>query len=128
MSEILSFSLDSETLKELEEVQKALGIKNRSELVRAGLRNLMAERRELEKLSGLTTAIAIAVHEEGGEENVAEIGHEFKDITATQIHHNAGRDCLELFILNGNAKRIVEFGKELKKSKRVKYSRVVSVR
>ncbi len=126
MAKILSFSLDESTLRELELASKNMGFKNRSELVRAALRTLIAERTELEKISGRATAVAIAVHDRNADREISHFRHDYGNIVSTQIHHSSGGECIELFLLEGGAARIVEFGKALKKSRGVKYSRIVS--
>ncbi|MCD6036624.1 MAG: putative nickel-responsive regulator 1, partial [Nitrososphaeraceae archaeon] len=43
---IVSISLNQEILSEIDKLQNVLGFSGRSEIVRAGIRNLLAEERE----------------------------------------------------------------------------------
>ena len=126
MSTILSFSLDADTARELEKAQKELGFKNRSELLRAGLRTLVAEKQELKKMKGNTSAVAVVVHSSNADDAIASVRHSFSDIVSTQVHNVSLGECLEVFVLNGKAERIAELAGELKRNSKIKYSRVVS--
>ena len=128
MVNIVSFSVDENTQKELDKAVKDLEFKNRSEMIRAAVRTLVAEKQELEKLKGKTTAVAVVVHATDADDSVTEIRHSFGDIVSTQVHNTSLGDCLEVFVLSGDAKRIIGFAQQLKKNRKVKYSRVMSTK
>ncbi|MGP3668127.1 MAG: CopG family ribbon-helix-helix protein [Candidatus Bathyarchaeota archaeon] len=107
MTKIISISLNEELLKEMDEVQREFGFSGRSEVVRAGIRMLIADSREKKKLVGEINSILLLVHNQEVEDTVTVIKHEFEDIICTQIHsHLKDGKCLEVFILNGNVERI----------------------
>ena len=109
MSRIISVSLSESLLEEVSRIQREMGFSGRSEVIRAGLRRLIAERRELERLSGRINSILLVVHEREDEDVVNRIKHEFDDIINTQLHSHLKRNkCLEIFILDGDAERIRE--------------------
>jgi len=109
MSRIISVSLSESLLEEVSRIQREMGFSGRSEVIRAGLRRLIAERRELERLSGRINSILLVVHEREDEDVVNRIKHEFDDIINTQLHSHLKREkCLEIFILDGDAERIRE--------------------
>ncbi|VVB70720.1 Putative nickel-responsive regulator [uncultured archaeon] len=58
--------------------------------------------------------MAIIVHKDVNEEKLHALKHEFNDILTTQIHNYFSGDCIEVFIVNGNAERVKKFSKELK--------------
>lgn len=109
MSRIISVSLSESLLEEVSRIQREMGFSGRSEVIRAGLRRLIAERRELERMKGRINSILLVVHEREDEDVVNRIKHEFDDIINTQLHsHLKGEKCLEIFILDGEAERIRE--------------------
>jgi len=109
MSRIISVSLSESLLEEVSRIQREMGFSGRSEVIRAGLRRLIAERRELERMRGRINSILLVVHEREDEDVVNRIKHEFDDIINTQLHsHLKGEKCLEIFILDGEAERIRE--------------------
>lgn len=96
-------------MEEVSRIQREMGFSGRSEVIRAGLRRLIAERREREGLSGRINSILLVVHERKDEDIVNRIKHEFDDVINTQLHsHLRGEKCLEIFILDGEAERIRE--------------------
>ena len=54
------------------------------------------------------------------------IRHSYEDIVSTQVHNSFSEECIEVFVLKGSAKRIVQLAEELKKNRKVKYAKVVS--
>ncbi len=109
MPRIISVSLSESLLEEVSRIQREMGFSGRSEVVRAGLRRLIAERRKRERLSGRINSILLVVHEREDEDIVNRIKHEFDDVINTQLHsHLRGEKCLEIFILDGEAERIKE--------------------
>ena len=67
---IVSVSLNEEILHEMDKLQKALGFSGRSEIIRAGIRNLLSEEKKRQDLIGLLNALFLVIHdEESDEEN-----------------------------------------------------------
>jgi len=109
MPRIISVSLSESLLEEVSRIQREMGFSGRSEVIRAGLRRLIAEHRERKRLSGRINSILLVVHEREDEDIVNKIKHEFDDIINTQLHSHLKREkCLEIFILDGDAERIRE--------------------
>ena len=109
MPRIISVSLSENLLEEVSRIQREMGFSGRSEVIRAGLRRLIAEHRERKRLSGRINSILLVVHEREDEDIVNRIKHEFDDIINTQLHSHLKRNkCLEIFILDGDAERTRE--------------------
>ena len=109
MSRIISVSLSESLLEEVSRIQREMGFSGRSEVIRAGLRRLIAEHRKLERMRGRINSILLVVHEREDEDIVNRIKHEFDDIINTQLHSHLKRNkCLEIFILDGDAERTRE--------------------
>jgi CopG family nickel-responsive transcriptional regulator len=104
---IVSVSLNKIILQEIDRLQKNMGYSGRSEVIRSGLRLLISENKENEKLIGEINAILLVIHSQDAENTVSDIKHLYEDVTTTQIHsHLKKNKCLELFIVEGEAARI----------------------
>ena len=123
---IISVSMDNETLVELSHVEKSLGFSGRSEAVRAGVRSLIAENRELENLSGRVKAVLLLVHAEKAEGAAAGLSHRFEGIISTQIHSNLKEGkCLEIFMLDGEASRVAGLVKAARTNRKIENAKLV---
>ncbi len=126
MSRIISVSLSESLLEEISRIQMEMGFSGRSEVVRAGLRKLIAERKERERLSGRINSILLVVHEREDEDIVNKIKHEFDDVINTQLHsHLRGEKCLEIFILDGEAERIREIVDCFETCRKMEYVKLI---
>jgi CopG family nickel-responsive transcriptional regulator len=106
---IVSVSLNDDILTEIDKLQKTLGFAGRSEIVRAGIRNLLAEEKDRQNLSGSLFAVVLAVHDEKSDEQVTEMRHDYDKLIGTYIHNKIDGDkCLEIFLLKGEADEIRE--------------------
>ena len=96
---IVSISLNDTVLKEIDRIQNTFGYSGRSEVIRAGVRLLILESNEIDKVTGNINSILLLVHSQEMEDVVTEIKHKFEDITNTQIHsHLRENKCLEVFV------------------------------
>jgi len=126
MVKIISMSLSEDLLAEMDRVQKELGFSGRSEVIRAGVRMFLADNREKEKLAGKLDSILMVIHNQKAEDAVTKIKHSFEDIIKTQIHsHLKGDKCLEIFTLDGDARRIKELVKLLQASRKMDYVKLI---
>lgn len=123
---IISISLNEKMLEEIDKIQKELGFSGRSEVIRAGARMLISDKREKEKLTGRINSILLLIHSQDVEKVVTETKHEFEDITNTQVHsHLKGNKCLEIFVLDGDAERIKEFVELFQVSGKMDYVKLI---
>ncbi len=123
---IISISLNEKMLEEIDKIQKELGFSGRSEVIRAGARMLISDKREKEKLTGRINSILLLIHSQDVENVVTETKHEFEDITNTQVHsHLKGNKCLEIFVLDGDAERIKEFVELFQVSGKMDYVKLI---
>lgn len=126
MAKIISISLNEEILKEIDKIRKELGFSGRSEVIRAGLRMLIADSKEKERLSGRLNSILLLIHNQKAEDIVTEIKHKFEEITKTQIHSHLKEDkCLEVFILSGEADKIKELINLFQTSGKMEYIKLI---
>ena len=123
---IVSISLNDTVLKEIDRIQNTFGYSGRSEVIRAGVRLLILESNERDKLTGKINSILLLVHGQEMEDVVTEIKHKFEDITNTQIHsHLRENRCLEVFVLEGDADRIKEMFRLFQTSRKIEYAKLI---
>ncbi|MHC1604456.1 MAG: CopG family ribbon-helix-helix protein [Candidatus Methanofastidiosia archaeon] len=123
---IISISLNDKILAEIYRIQEEMGFSGRSEVIRAGARMLIADRKEKEALSGKLDSILILIHDQKSEDIVTEIKHEFEDIANTQMHsHLKENKCLEIFILEGDATRIKQLVELFQRSGKMDYVKLI---
>ena len=116
--EIISLSVDEETLDKIEKIQAEASFKGRSELIRKAVENLHRETQKNQKLEGKLNAIIVTRHPHRREQKIAEIAHRFDDVLTAQLHSKLdGDNCLEVFHTNGPAERVIQLYNELEGSK-----------
>ena len=125
MAEIISMSLRKEDLQELNSLQKDLGLKGRSETIRAAVKSLKSESQVLGKLNGNVDGIVMIVYSERNN-SLSKTIHDYDAVIKTQIHnHMQNHECLEVLIVRSKAGVVKEFVKELQKNKKVKMVKFV---
>lgn len=116
--EIISLSLDEETLEKIETIQEKASFNGRSELFRTAVENFHQQVEENQSLEGELNAVVVVRHPHSEEQSIAHMSHEFDDIVSTQLHSKLDCDCcLEVFHTDGDAERIINFYNRLDGSK-----------
>src|SRR5919108_5077146 len=124
---IVSISLNNDILTEIDKLQKALGFSGRSEIVRAGIRNLLAEEKDRQNLSGDLFAVLLAIHDEKSDDQVTEMRHDYDKLITTHIHNKIDGDkCLEIFLLKGDAYEIKDMTKKFKSNKKMDHVKLIA--
>lgn len=124
---IVSVSLNDDILTEIDKLQKALGFTGRSEIVRAGIRNLLAEEKDRQNLSGHLFAVLLAIHDEKSDDQVTEMGHGYDKLITTHIHNKIEGDrCLEIFLLKGDAEEIKDMTKKFQSNKKMDHVKLIT--
>jgi len=123
---IISVSIDSETLAEADKAVEALGLGSRSDIFRKGVKSFVSETRKPDSLPKSANAVLIVMHEEGHEDEVTRLKHDYEQVVTMQTHTKLDRrHCLEIFVLKGNGKKIAEFSNAISSNRKVKYSKLV---
>jgi CopG family transcriptional regulator, nickel-responsive regulator len=126
MSNIISISLNENILQDLGIVEKHMGFSGRSEAIRAGLRMLIADYKEKEKMRGTITASILLVHEDS--EEISEIVHHYQKIISTTVHNHLDQGkCLEILVLKGDAQQVKVLHQKLTTCKNVRFIKMVVV-
>ena len=125
---IVSLSFPDQMIRDMDEIQKSLGFTGRSELVRAAIRLLLEDKREKDSLRGQVAAILAVTHNQEDEEPVTRIKHSFEDIIRTHLHNKITRtNCVELFLLEGDAQKIASMSNGFQKEDKMKSVKLVVV-
>jgi CopG family nickel-responsive transcriptional regulator len=123
---IVSISLNDEILSEIDKLQKSMGFSGRSEIIRAGIRNLIAEEKQRSNLSGLIHAILMVIHNEESEQIVTGIKHNHEELIGTHLHSKIeGNKCMELFLLHGQADKVDGMTKDFKTNRKMDHVKLV---
>jgi metal-responsive CopG/Arc/MetJ family transcriptional regulator len=115
--EIISLSLDKNTLKELDKAQQQLGFKSRSKMFRAALNALLDEYKAIGSLEGKHEVIFIITYKESEKNHVSNILHEFKNAIPTTMHQHRARLGLDILDVYADAGTIRSLFSALKRSK-----------
>lgn len=117
---IVSVSLNEDILHEMDKLQKALGFSGRSEIIRAGIRNLLSEEKKRQDLIGLLNALFLVIHDEESDEEMSEMRHTYDKLINTHLHSKIDKNrCLEILLLKGEASDIREMTKEFQSNKKI---------
>src|ERR671937_1440350 len=125
---IVSVSLNDDILTEMDKLQKALGFSGRSEIVRAGIRNLLAEEKDRQSLAGDLFAVLLAIHDEKSDDQVTEMGHGYDKLITTHIHNKIDGDrCLEIFLLKDDAEEVKDMTKKFQSNKKMDHAKLIAM-
>ena len=116
--EIISLSIDEETLEKIEEIQQKSAFSGRSELFRKAIENLYQETKDKNRLEGHLNAVVVSRHPHQDEHEIAELSHKHDNVITTQLHSKLdNHKCLEIFHTDGSAKEVIDFFNDLEGSK-----------
>ena len=125
---IVSISLNDEILTELDKLQKSMGFSGRSEAIRAGIRNFVADEKQKAELSGIVHAILLVVHNDEFDHIVSGIKHNFEDLITTHLHSKIeGEKCMELFVIDGEAERVSTITHDFQTNKKMDTVKLVTL-
>lgn len=125
---IVSISLNDEILSELGKLQSSMGFSGRSEAIRAGIRTFMAEEKQKADLSGNIHAILLVVHNDEFDHIVTGIKHSFEDMITTHLHSKIeGEKCMELFVIDGDAKKVSAMTRDFRVNKNMDTVKLVTL-
>ena len=119
---IISVSLPTELLEELDAALGKEKSATRSEVLRQALRSYLIEYNKLDELNGNVIAtISVLYNKEEKNEELFKLQHEFSDMITAYLHsHLTETSCLEVMVIKGPSKRLKELIDGLKANKPVK--------
>lgn len=113
---VVSISINEKLLGKLEDLEENLGYSGRSEVIRTAIRNYIDQKEKLDRMEGEKTAVMNVKHQH----DAALETHDFQDLIRSQLHdHDEDGDCIQVFILQGKAKEIIEVKEHLQSNKKV---------
>jgi len=118
--EIISISIDEETLENLNKTQEKLGFKSRSKLLRATIDSLLNEYSALDALSGHCDVVFTITFDQHAGTGFGKIMNDFEGIIRTEIHQHHAQTCLRIIIVCGDSKNVRDFFIALKNQKGIK--------
>jgi len=125
---IVSLSFPEGLLKEMDELRRNSGFTGRSEFVRAAVRLLLEENRERTTLAGEVNGLLVVTHDQEREEPVTELKHRFEDIIRTHVHSKTTSSmCVELFLVHGPAKKVVEMNNVFQAEDKMKSTKFIPI-
>jgi CopG family nickel-responsive transcriptional regulator len=125
---IVSLSFPERLLKEMDELQKTSGFTGRSEFVRAAVRMMLDDDREKANLAGEVNGLLVVTHDQEQEEPVTELKHRFEGIIRTHLHSKTSSSiCVELFLVHGPAKNVVEMSKAFQAEDKMKSTKFIPI-
>jgi CopG family transcriptional regulator, nickel-responsive regulator len=119
---IISLSLPTELLEELDATLGEDRGATRSEVIRQAVRMYISEYSKLEEIRGSVVATITVLYEKTGKnDELFQLEHEFGDMITAYLHsHLTGEECLEVMVVKGSAKRLKTLIDGLKANKPVK--------
>ena len=115
MATVISMSLPTEFVEELDGLIASRGFKGRSELMRAALRDFLKIHRAEEKLTGTVNAIIVLVYPEETERLLSDLRHHFNDVVTSMLHaHTTQGRCATVLLAEGQASRMKRFITDLR--------------
>lgn len=122
---VVSVSLPEPLVAEMDDFVQERGYGGRSELVRAALRDFLGRERASAPGHGERSGTLTLLYPDGYERKIAEIRHDFTDVVRSMMHGHAEEACVELFMLEGPARRIEAFADALRAAKETRLVQVV---
>lgn len=117
---IVSISLNSKILKEIDDLRDSIGYTGRSEVIRTAILLMVSEEKEKKKLQGKIDGVILVLHPDTNTEEVSTIRHKYEDIIKTHIHNQLdNHKCLELFVVSGDAKEILSLEEAFKTNRKL---------
>ncbi len=118
--EIISISIDQDTLTELDRIQEKLCFKSRSKLLRATINSLLNEYKLIDNLNGHSDSVITLTYDESNKNRVSAITHSFHDAVKTTVHQHHQGVCIDILMVCCDAAVTKKLFSELKKDKGVR--------
>ena len=122
----MSVSLNEDIMNEMDKLQKTLGFSGRSEIVRAGIRNMLSEEKQRNDLTGLLHSLLLVIHDEKSDDEISNMRHAYDKLINTHLHSKIDRNrCLEIFLLRGEAEDIRHMTRDFQSNKKMDNVRLI---
>ena len=126
---IISISLSEKNIQDMELIQTEWGLSNKSEAVRASLRETLRAIQEEKQLQGNLDAVLVVQHSHETEKFVSEIKHAFIKLVKNQNHSEVKTGhCIDVFLLQGNADEIKKMKNALANNRKIKRIQLIALK
>ncbi len=112
--------MDDDSLKLLDSVQKKLGYKSRSKLLRSTINSLINEYRDIDSSNGHTDAVITLTYIAKNQPKIHKIVHRFEKNVKSTVHQHHNGVCIDIILICSEGKVLQGFFSELKKNRAVK--------
>ncbi len=117
---IVSISIDDDSLKRLNEVQKRLGFRSRSKMLRSAVLSLLKSYNDIERLRGNVESVFVVTYPEGEKNHVSDLLHRHGNMIETSMHHHQSGIGVDVLNINASAQDTRDLYGELEKNKCVR--------
>lgn len=122
---IISLSLNDTLIQELDALQEELGFSGRSEIVRTAVRDFISTQKKQAEIEGVIEGVVLMIYPEKHGSAISEIWHSYKKGIKSQIHNCLENEkCLQILIIEADAKVIKQLMQELKSSPKVEFAQL----
>ncbi len=126
----ISMSLPKKLLSEFDEVLKDRGYNSRSKGIRDALKDYIVRYQWMKEVEGDRVGIVAVIydhHYTGVMEDLTDIQHDFRDyINATMHIHLSEKNCLEVIVVKGDAKKIRDLTEKIMRLKGVEHVKLTT--
>lgn len=125
---IISLSISDSLLEKLDNVLKFKGYSSRSEALRDFIRDIVVEAEWAKGTSEETIAVILVIYDKSvHREPLFSLEHSYDDIIHTLMHMHLDQvNCLEVFVVKGASRKIMEIIQKINQIKGVKQVKYVS--
>lgn len=124
---IISVSINNALIREVKKLKQDSGYSGTSEVIRAGLRMLVSEKRERAKLKGKTDAVLLIIHDDKYSEHITDMTHKYRSLVKTQVHnHLENHKCLQILVLNGDGQAISSAADSFRSSRKADLVKLIA--
>lgn len=111
--------MDKKTLNQLEQMQKKLGFKSRSKMLRSAMQSLSKDYEGMDGLRGDVESVFVVTYPYRQKNRVSDLLRGFEDVMRADLHHLHRGTCIDIFNLETDAKTTRKFYGMMKSSKAV---------
>ena len=123
---IVSVSLSDDYADMLDSIQRAYGLKSRSEAVRASIQAAIGEIREYDTVRGPVEGVLIIVRGNHADPWMIRIQAKYQGLIRTQMHsHLQDRKCLEVMVISCDAKELESMMSDIRAQDKADYVKFV---
>ncbi len=125
---VISISINEKLLEEIDALKDEMGFSSRSDIIRTASRMLIDDTRKQMDIKGEVNGVIFLIHKREVEDKVNDIKHDYESIINTQIHsHLKNKNCLEIFILEGEAEKIKELTSRFRNCGKMEHLKLIII-